>query len=86
LFLSQPWEPFLNFQEVTVRVLKLADPLMTGEDVRQVQIALKQAGIDIEPDGSFGKDTDRAVRQFQQQKGLTVDGIVGAGTRSILGV
>jgi GH24 family phage-related lysozyme (muramidase) len=87
LFLSQPWEPFLNFQEVTVRVLKLAEPLMNGDDVRQVQIALKQAGINIEPDGSFGKDTDKAVRQFQQQKGLLpVDGIVGVGTRNSLGL
>ncbi len=86
LFLSQPWESFSNFQEVTVRVLKLVDPLMTGDDVRQVQNALKQAGIEIEADGCFGKDTDRAVRQFQQKKGLVVDGVVGAGTRSSLGV
>lgn len=86
LFLSQPWESFSNFQEVTIRVLKLVDPLMTGDDVHQVQNALKQAGIEIEPDGCFGKDTDRAVRQFQQKKGLVVDGVVGAGTRSSLGV
>lgn len=86
LFLGQPWESFSNFQEVTVRVLKLVDPLMTGDDVRQVQNALKQAGIEVEPDGCFGKDTDRAVRQFQQQKGLVVDGVVGAGTRSSLGM
>jgi peptidoglycan hydrolase-like protein with peptidoglycan-binding domain len=47
---------------------------------------LKTAGINIEPDGFFGNDTDKAVREFQQQKGLTVDGIVGAQTRRILGV
>jgi lysozyme len=70
----------------TVRVLKLTDPMMQGEDVRQVQEALKTAGINIEPDGFFGNDTDKAVRQFQQQKGLTVDGIVGAQTRKQLGL
>lgn len=70
----------------TVRVLKLTDPMMQGEDVRQVQEALKTAGINIKPDGFFGKDTDKAVRQFQQQKGLTVDGIVGTQTRHILGL
>lgn len=70
----------------TVRVLKLTDPMMQGEDVRQVQEALKTAGINIKPDGFFGKDTDSAVRLFQQQKGLTVDGIVGAETRQILGL
>jgi lysozyme len=70
----------------TVRVLQLAEPMMQGEDVRQVQEALKTAGINIEPDGFFGNDTDKAVRQFQQQKGLTVDGIVGAQTRKQLGL
>lgn len=84
LFLGKPWQPFLNYEETTVRVLKLTDPMMQGEDVRQVQEALKRAGINIEPDGFFGNDTDKAVRQFQQQNSLTVDGIVGAGTRMVL--
>jgi len=84
LFLGKPWQPFLNYEETTVRVLKLTAPIMQGEDVRQVQEALKRAGINIEPDGFFGNDTDKAVRQFQQQNSLTVDGIVGAGTRMVL--
>jgi peptidoglycan hydrolase-like protein with peptidoglycan-binding domain len=97
LFLGKPWQSFLTYegtgQEVTgeiiaeaPRTLKLTEPMMQGEDVRRVQKALKAAGINIEPDGFFGNDTDKAVRQFQQQKGLTVDGIVGAETRRILGV
>jgi hypothetical protein len=36
----------------------------------------KRSGID----GKFGKMTDRAVRQFQKDEQLTVDGIVGRGT------
>lgn len=76
LFLGKP----------TVRVLKLTDPMMQGEDVRQVQEALKRAGINLSPDGFFGKDTDSAVRQFQKQKGLTADGVVGAETRKKLGL
>jgi peptidoglycan hydrolase-like protein with peptidoglycan-binding domain len=59
---------------------------MQGEDVRQVQEALKTAGINLEPDGFFGNDTEKAVRQFQQQKGLTADGVVGAQTRKELGL
>jgi lysozyme len=86
LFLEQSWQPFLNFQEVTVRTLKLATPFITGEEVRQLQAALKKAGIAIEPDGVFGKNTDQAVKQFQQQKGLVADGIVGAETRRALGL
>lgn len=73
----------------TVRVLKLTEPIIQGEDVRQVQQALIEAGFDVgadRADGIFGKGMDRAVREFQQQKGLTADGIVGDETRRVLGV
>jgi len=69
-----------------VRVLTLTEPIMQGEDVRQVQEAPIAAGINVSADGVFGKDTDRAVRQFQQQKGLTADGVVGVQTRKELGL
>ena len=75
---------FLGMPEV--RVLTLTEPIMQGEDVRQVQEALIAAGINVSADGVFGKDTDRAVRQFQQQKGLTADGVVGGHTRKELGL
>ncbi|MEG4048335.1 glycoside hydrolase family protein [Microcoleus sp. Pol17_C1] len=75
---------FLGMPEV--RVLTLTEPIMQGEDVRQVQEALIAAGINVSADGVFGKDTDRAVRQFQQQKGLTADGVVGTQTRKELGL
>ncbi|MEG5062699.1 glycoside hydrolase family protein [Microcoleus sp. B3-A4] len=75
---------FLGMPEV--RVLTLTEPIMQGEDVRQVQEALMAAGINVLADGVFGKDTDRAVRQFQQQKGLTADGVVGVQTRKELGL
>ena len=35
-------------------------------------------------DGDFGKDTDAAVRKFQKDKGLAVDGIVGDNTKAKL--
>jgi lysozyme len=62
------------------RTLKFAEPLMQGEDVRQLQAALVQLGFPLIPDGVFGQGTDVAVRQVQAQKGLTVDGLVGATT------
>ncbi|MEG4344417.1 glycoside hydrolase family protein [Microcoleus sp. A003_D6] len=97
LFLGKPWQSFLTYEgtgeEVTgetisevPRTLKVTEPMMQGEDVRRVQKALKAAGINIEPDGFFGNDTDKAVRQFQQQKGLMADGVVGAQTRKELGL
>jgi len=36
------------------------------------------------PPGRFDADLERAVRAFQQQRGLTADGVVGPGTRSAL--
>ena len=38
-----------------------------------------------EADGVFGKKTDIAVRNFQSDKGLIVDGIVGKYTAESLG-
>ncbi|MFB2836615.1 glycoside hydrolase family protein, partial [Floridanema evergladense] len=87
LFLSQPWEEFLTWQPS--RVLRLAEPgqpLVQGDDVRQVQKALIKAGFNLQVDGIFGKDTDKAVRQFQKQKNLTVDGIAGIETQKALGL
>ena len=46
-----------------------------GEQVRQIQKAL---GIRV--DGIFGKGTEDAVKKFQQENGLTVDGKVGPKT------
>ena len=48
--------------------------------VMWLQRRLKELGYNIEVDGSFWKDTDKVVRQFQKDRGLTVDGSVGAKT------
>ena len=46
-----------------------------GAEVKELQKLLK-----ITVDGDFGPATELAVMKFQGQKGLTVDGIVGAKT------
>lgn len=54
-----------------------------GEDVRALQILLKGRGCNGDmhsPDGKFGPNTEGAVKLFQKQKKLTVDGIVGVKT------
>src|SRR5699024_531195 len=56
-----------------------------GDNVVDLQKKLKRAGtFNQSATGYFGMDTESAVRQFQSQYGLTVDGIVGPKTRSKL--
>lgn len=53
--------------------------------VTRVQEALKSGGFFNESvDGIFGNATEAAVKRFQSQSGLTVDGMVGPGTWSKL--
>lgn len=50
----------------------------TGQAVRELQLALNALGYNTGAvDGQFGAQTESAVKQFQQDRGLTVDGIVG---------
>ncbi|MEV4225985.1 peptidoglycan-binding domain-containing protein, partial [Streptomyces bobili] len=59
----------------------------TGKRVLQVQCMLSKRGYgigDSGADGIFGSGTETAVRGFQSDKGLTVDGIVGHDTWTAL--
>lgn len=55
----------------------------TGEDVKNIQEALKQMGYDLSKfgvDGIIGSETTAAIKAFQEAKGLSIDGIVGPET------
>jgi hypothetical protein len=69
-----------------VRTMKLANPYMTGNDVKSLQSRLLALGYSIvdSADGKFGPKTDKGVRQFQADNGLAVDGIVGKKTWTAL--
>jgi hypothetical protein len=59
----------------------------TGADVECVQRALRAAGtLDTEVTGTFDEMTGDAIRQFQTEVGLYVDGIVGRNTATELGI
>lgn len=52
----------------------------SGPAVQYGQSRLNKHGFALTIDGHFGNLTDKAVKTFQRQKGLVVDGIVGAAT------
>jgi hypothetical protein len=58
---------------------------MSGSDVRDMQIMLNSLGYDCgTADGIFGVKTVEAVKAFQSAEGLTVDGIAGVNTLTLL--
>lgn len=60
----------------------------TGQSVSDLQARLQSLGYNLGKsgvDGDFGPATRRAVRQFQKDYGLSVDGIAGDQTMSALG-
>jgi hypothetical protein len=67
-----------------MRVLKRG---CKGEDVRALQILLSGRGCNgnmYTPDGSFGPNTEGAVKLYQKKMGLVVDGIAGPATMTSL--
>lgn len=60
-----------------------------GEDVTQVQRMLRGAGIDLDPDGVWGRATTAALRQWQQDqgyrqtRGLADGALVAAGSTPV---
>ncbi|MEA5581693.1 peptidoglycan-binding protein [Nodularia harveyana UHCC-0300] len=77
-FAKTPWDD-------KPRTLRLSRPLMEGSDVRKLQEKLKAAGFAITvADGVLGAETQRAIKEFQQQKGLVVDGLAGVKTLELI--
>lgn len=51
-----------------------------GAAVEGLQTDLSERGYDCVIDGVFGENTEKAVKAFQKDNNLTVDGIVGFQT------
>ena len=92
--ISQKWGPYVGWSTTLTGV---ASPFSrtpagmlglgsTGDEVRRLQNALIAKGVIVDSpgnhDGVFGPGLDTAVRRFQQEQNLVVDGFVGAQTWS----
>lgn len=82
--LSPEYEPpvIVSAGDTDERVLFYTRPLMRGDDVRRLQLAL--GFTEKETDGVFGRATEQAVKDFQNAHGLIPDGKVGTATRAAL--
>jgi murein L,D-transpeptidase YcbB/YkuD len=74
-------EPASNIE----RSAKMIPEAKSRPTVKQIQVALKNAGYDPgSVDGKMGKQTRSAIKAFQKDNGLAADGKVGKRTWSLL--
>jgi peptidoglycan hydrolase-like protein with peptidoglycan-binding domain len=71
----------METQKSSGRILKRGS---RGPQVRELQKQLAHLGLNVEADGIFGENTERAVIQLQTMWGYDVDGIVGPGTEFLI--
>ena len=68
------------------RLLYLRRPMLRGDDVALLQRQLGTIGFDAgRVDGIFGPDTERALRDFQRNCGITTDAVCGPEVVAALG-
>jgi peptidoglycan hydrolase-like protein with peptidoglycan-binding domain len=58
----------------------------SGESSGGNPVMRLQQALHLQADGDFGPETQAAVRRLQARHGLTVDGVVGPATWSVLGI
>lgn len=67
------------------RILYVTRPVLHGDDIRDLQRRLNRLGFDAGyDDGLYGPQTFDAVREFQLNVGLPVDGLAGPSTTDVL--
>ena len=72
----------ISAEDADERLLKLRQPFMRGQDVRDVQDKLREKGYQLDADSVYGPGTRDAVIKFQKDNGLQPDGMVGNATRA----
>lgn len=68
-------EPVTGETLLGKRILKRKSPMMTGDDVKEMQTRLNKLGYKCgTADGEFGKNTEKGVKAFQTAANIEVDG------------
>ena len=63
------------------RILNFSNPVLRGSDIEELQEMLSRLGFYSDPINSeYTKDLMKAVEAFQENRGLSVDGVVGLNT------
>ena len=81
------WWVDIEDKPILRRELKLTDPYMKGDDVKNAQILLTEKGYSVGAiDGIFGKATEFASKNFKQDNGLKYETVtIGKKTATLLG-
>ena len=74
-------DPELEPEPANRPTLRVGDK---GEDVKDLQVLLRDQGYSLVADGNFGPFTASVVRQFQTACGLVADGVCGPATWAAL--
>lgn len=99
---SRPWKwwgycPYIEYgeepKEEPVKNISVSLPVLRegskNKSVRAAQLLLIGAGYKLNKygaDGDLGEETIKAVKEFQKDKGLEVDGVIGSATwKGLLG-
>ena len=63
------------------RILNFSNPVLRGSDIEELQEMLSRLGFYSDPINSeYTRDLMKAVEAFQENRGLSVDGVVGLNT------
>lgn len=76
-----PWRDVLNQLRASGSTLREG---ARGSQVRALQEALREGGVDIETDGVFGPATRSKLQAYQWSRGLSADGVAGPQTYQAL--